>query len=206
VLQFELLEVIEVDIPPKKGHSLAEQFISFMLDNYTDPKDPKRLQDSVKKLSFKVNGNAHAFHHILDFIERLPSLKEGSKAGDIRLVYDCPSPMDAEPLSQTVEHVLRSFDRGSVWTNQEGSVLADACVVDVIRQLYTQFALCRLIDENTPRDGRYLLIFDEKEVHHDGNQVYCQVARWVDNAWRSRQRARGTNIRSRISSSARLRS
>lgn len=40
------------------------------------------------------------------------------------------------------------------------------------------------IDENTPRDGRCLLIFDDKEIDQTTGEISCQVARWKDGAWR----------------------
>lgn len=182
--QFELLEVIEVHIPPKKGWSLASQFATYMFDNYSDPKDPQLLDERVRKLSFKVNGNAHSYHLIVDFMERLPSIISASKIGDIRLVYDFPAPKDASLLAFDIKRVLRSFDRGSVWSNQDGSLLSQECVTDVIKQLHSQLLVRRPIDGNTPRDGRYLLIFDERDIDEETGQPYCQVARWKNGAWR----------------------
>ena len=185
--QFELLEVVEVNIPPKKGLSLAGQFATYMFDNYSDPKDPEVLDERVRKLSFKIDGNAHSYHLIVDFLERLPSIVAASKIGDIRLIYDFPAPKDEALLAFDIKRVLRSFDRGSVWTNQDGSILSQECVTDVIKQLHSQLLVRRPIDENTPRDGRYLLIFNDEREDEDSEktgQPYCQVARWKNGKWR----------------------
>lgn len=180
---FELLEVVDVVLPVQKGVSLYSQFTSFMFDNYKHPNDPEHLSPEVRSKCFRVSGEGHPYHFVVDFQQLIPLIKEQSAIGDVQLIYTYPHYLSLERLHQDARRSMRTLTKNDVWTNQDGSLLVHEEILATLERLHSHATAYFPIDENTPRDGRNLLIFDETTKDQSG-QVYCQVARWIDGAWR----------------------
>ncbi len=134
---FELLEVVNVDIKPIKGRLLAKLFAEWVGDHYRDPKDPEII--NARNIHFKVDATEFSPLEIMDFLHRLPDLKEAGKLGEVSLEFNKPESLSSDALHRDTLRVLRSFighGEKIVWTNQEGSLLDHTSVVDLLFQYF----------------------------------------------------------------------
>lgn len=131
---FQLLEVVDVKIPPVKGRLLMPLFTEWVGENYRSKRDPELV--SAEHIHFVVDASEFSVMEIIDFQCRLKDVMEAGKLGDVTLKYDAPELASDDQLRLDTLRVLRTFDTNDKWTNQDGSLLSTQCVVDLIQQYH----------------------------------------------------------------------
>lgn len=121
-------------IEPKKGRTLAGLFTDYVTEKHTVYGDVELFDAS--HMHYRVIGNGHPYHDIIDFRSRMDDLMLQPGSPKIELIYDEPEALTERRLDHDTMRVLRSFEFGAKWTNEDDSLLSSECVVDVIRQLH----------------------------------------------------------------------
>lgn len=133
---FELLEVVRPVVQPVKGRMLAKLFAEWVGDHYGNRNDPE-LIEGAERVHFKVDVSAFSPMQIMDFIYRLPALKDAGKLGEVTLEYNKPDHMGEDTLHHNTLRVMRSFEGEDVkWTNQDDSLLDHTSITDLLFQYF----------------------------------------------------------------------
>lgn len=151
---FELLEVITVALDPKKGISISELFINWILDNYGEGKDNPDI--NLPHLSFRVDGTGFPYHQVVEFMRDIPSLKEKGNLG--ALTINIPMDVEVAPpnIIRNTIRVLRTLEREGVqWHDQDGSLLSHECIIELIKQFHlkaiSDATIIQALDEKVQR-------------------------------------------------------
>ncbi len=132
---FDLLEVVPVTLEPKKGISISELFINWILDNYADGKDNPDI--NLPHLSFRVNGQGFPYHQVVEFIRDIPTLKEKGNLGELAIDISTDVSLAPQDIVRNTIRVLRTLEReGAKWHDQEGSLLSHECIIELIKQFH----------------------------------------------------------------------
>jgi hypothetical protein len=128
-------KVEDLTLEPRKGWTLASLFTEHVVNKHTVYGDTELFDAS--HVHYRVIGNGHSYHDIVDFRWRMQALAELPGAPGIELVYDEPELLSDERLTSDVMRVLRTIDNDTKYVTEDGgALLSTSCIVDVIKQLH----------------------------------------------------------------------
>lgn len=135
--------VADLTLQPRKGWTLAKLFTEHMADLHT-VYDGQGPIFNASHMHYRVSGEGHSLHDLIDFEYRMRSLALLPGSPGIELIWDKPAFLNDERLTGDVLRILRTIDNDKKYIEEgTGSLLSTGCIVDVIQQLYLQLQATR---------------------------------------------------------------